>query len=99
MGYFRYNFVKEVDKPLTSTGVVEGWKEKNLLESLDESEDRVFNVKVGGLTVVIDIHFLESLMKAINLSGYLETGFIPSEGKYEGVEISTVKGLVKLYAP
>ena len=95
MGYFRYNLVKDVDRPLSSTGAVEGWKEKNLLESLLESGDRVFNVQAGEITVVIDIHFLESLMKAINLSGYLETGFTPSEGKYEGIEIPSVKTLIK----
>ena len=94
MGYFRYNLIKNPIKSSGVSGIVVGWEEKNLLKSLGTS-DRVFNVIVGDITVVMDIHFIESLMKAINLSGYLETGFIPSDGKYAGVEIPSVKRLIK----
>lgn len=94
---FRYNESLATSKPLDETGLVDGWREAQLLNSLP-SKDRKFKIKMkSGIIVEIDIHFFESFMRALNYSGYIETGVPqdPMESKGHAINIKSVKPMLE----
>jgi hypothetical protein len=74
--------------------IVEGWSEKELLKTLGDINDRYFTVNVGdGDKVVMDIHFIESLMVCLNKTGDLYEGLDITERKQFKVDLETFKKL------
>mgnify|MGYP003654777799 CR=1 FL=1 len=94
---FRYNKSPFIKRKSDETGYVKGWRESQLLKSLDNTKNRKFEVKLKtGVVVEIDIHFFESLMRALNLSNYLESGVPASfyDTKGVGIKVETFKPLI-----
>lgn len=98
---FRYNKVedrKPVDKKI---GFVSGWREKELLKTVNEFNNdakRKFIIKLNtGLEIEIDIHFVESFMKSMNLGGYLYVGYDAQNisKKPKILDIESVKNFVR----
>ena len=71
--------------------------ESQLLKSLENPQKRKFEIVLKtGVIVEIDIHFFESLMRALNLSNYLQEGVPKSfyDTKGVGIKIETFKPLL-----
>lgn len=98
---FRYNKVDKrtpVDKKI---GFVKGWREKELLKTINEirlNNNRKFIIKLNsGLEIELDIHFIESFMKSMNLGGYLYVGYETKNisKKPKILDIESVKPLIQ----
>lgn len=87
---FRYNANQNLKSGFNKMEyLVEGWKEKDLLKNLG-NEGRYFEITAGeGVTVIMDIHFLESLMVALNHTGDLYEGLEIKENKQARVDLNS----------
>ena len=95
---FRYNKSSYLKRKRDDTRYVTGWRESQLLKTLENPINRKFEIILkDGVCVEIDIHFFESLMRALNLSNYLELGVSPSfyDTKGIGIKIETIKPLIE----
>ena len=70
---FRYSAgIKPKSKELE---YVVGWRESQLLKTLEDNLQRRKNYVVsGGIEVEIDVHFIEAFMRSLNVSGFMDKG-------------------------
>ena len=94
---FRYNRGSNEKFENKETGLVDGWRESQLIKSLNGRE-RKFNIQLrNGLIVEIDIHFFESFMRSLNFSGYMESGVPkdPMDTKTDSINIKSLKEMIE----
>ena len=98
---FRYNKVDERKPMDKKVGFVNGWREKELLKTLNKSNldnQRKFIIKLNtGLEIEVDIHFVESFMKSMNLGGYLYVGYDAKniKNKPKLLDVESVKPFIE----
>jgi hypothetical protein len=82
---FRYNKVTKT-APFKKS-YVNGWREINLLETLDNPQDRYFEVMTQGIEVIIDIHFIESFMAGLQDQQFMSSGVRLLEPLHRGSKL------------
>ena len=86
---FRYSGDGDTPKQLE---YVEGWRESQLLTTLkdmDGENDRKFIIKVEDIEVELDVHFIESFMRSLKESDYLEMGVRLGEPLVKGSKLNS----------